>query len=137
MAVECVLLDDLDRWANSEVHNSLLQRAGAAQNTLFLQYSAQKAAAPDQECDFLTAMVLLEARSRAQKPPLEVLQSVLEQGLLQPLPELLHADGTALCNLLPVPWCCNNPDCSNMGCDSEMALVGGKACCCARCKVAR
>jgi hypothetical protein len=45
--------------------------------------------------------------------------------------------GSALCAGVPVPWCCNNPDCTNLAGASEQQLVGGKGCVCGSCSVAR
>jgi hypothetical protein len=45
--------------------------------------------------------------------------------------------GLELCNQLPMPWLCNNPQCSNLSGVSELQLVGGKACVCGSCGVAR
>jgi chemotaxis protein histidine kinase CheA len=45
--------------------------------------------------------------------------------------------GLVLCNQLPMPWLCNNPHCSNLSGVSELQLVGGKACVCGCCRLAR
>jgi hypothetical protein len=45
--------------------------------------------------------------------------------------------GLLLCNQLPMPWLCNNPQCANLSGVSELQLVGGKACVCGGCRVAR
>jgi hypothetical protein len=45
--------------------------------------------------------------------------------------------GLFLCNQLPMPWLCNNPHCTNLSGVSELQLVGGKACVCGGCRVAR
>lgn len=97
-----------------------------ANNKLFMAYDAPKCMAEHglqlPGLDLPTSMML---------------QQLLASGLLQPLPAQLSAVGASLCDLLPVPWLCNNPGCTNMACDSEAKMVGGKACCCAGCKVAR
>jgi hypothetical protein len=49
----------------------------------------------------------------------------------------LEALGSQLCNQLPMSWLCNNPACSNLSGVSELQLVGGKACVCGGCQVAR
>jgi hypothetical protein len=51
--------------------------------------------------------------------------------------EALEQLGLLLCNQLPMPWLCNNPHCSNLSGVSELQLVGGEACVCGRCWVAR
>jgi hypothetical protein len=56
---------------------------------------------------------------------------------LQQLPSKLLAVADSLCAALPVPCCCNNPDCGNLAGPSEQQLVAGKGCVCARCKTAR
>jgi hypothetical protein len=38
--------------------------------------------------------------------------------------------GLLLCNQLPMPWLCNNPQCANLSGVSELQLVGGKPCVC-------
>jgi hypothetical protein len=55
------------------------------------------------------------------------------EALLRPLDRV----GLLLCNQLPMPWLCNNPACDNLSGVSELQLVGGKACVCGGCRVAR
>jgi hypothetical protein len=43
----------------------------------------------------------------------------------------------ALCAQFPLPYCCNNPGCTELHGASELQLVGGKGCVCARCRCAR
>jgi hypothetical protein len=50
---------------------------------------------------------------------------------------MVEEKGLLLCNQLPMPWLCNNPHCTNLSGVSELQLVGGKACVCGGCKVAR
>ena len=45
--------------------------------------------------------------------------------------------GAVLSAKVPVPWMCNNPGCTCMDGVSELQLVGGKACVCGGCGVAR
>jgi hypothetical protein len=61
----------------------------------------------------------------------------LESGVLQQLAQQLQGLGSGLCAALPVSWCCDHPDCTNMGGFSELQLVGGKGSVCGGCKVAR
>ena len=49
----------------------------------------------------------------------------------------LRVFGAAVSSALPVPHFCNNPSCSNVNGASEVALVSGRSCICAGCKVAR
>jgi hypothetical protein len=42
--------------------------------------------------------------------------------------------GQALCAQFPLPYCCNNPGCTELRGASELQLVGGKGCVCARCR---
>ena len=49
----------------------------------------------------------------------------------------LRVFGAAVSSALPVPHLCNNPGCRNVSGDSEVALVSGRSCICAGCKVAR
>ena len=51
--------------------------------------------------------------------------------------QVLRAFGAAVSSALPVPHFCNNPGCRNVSGDSEVALVSGRSCICAGCKVAR
>jgi hypothetical protein len=51
--------------------------------------------------------------------------------------QVLNTIGLLLCNQLPMPWLCNNPHCTNLSGVSELQLVGGKACVCGGCRVAR
>jgi hypothetical protein len=51
--------------------------------------------------------------------------------------QLLEQLGLSLCDQLPMPWLCNNPRCSNLSVVSELQLVGGKACVCGGCRLAR
>lgn len=53
------------------------------------------------------------------------------------LQQQLVAVGEAWCAACPVPWCCNSPECGSVARVSEAALVGGKACVCGGCGVAR
>jgi hypothetical protein len=40
----------------------------------------------------------------------------------------------AVCAQFPLPYCCNNPGCVELRGASELQLVGGKGCVCARCR---
>lgn len=58
-------------------------------------------------------------------------QEVLGPGLKVETANKLKQQGEALCAMLPVPDCCNNPGCICFRGDSEQQLVGGKSCVCA------
>jgi hypothetical protein len=65
------------------------------------------------------------------------MQACLEyEGFTESI-EMLQGVGEAICSKVPVPWMCNNPGCTNMAGASELQLVGGKACVCGGCRVAR
>lgn len=53
------------------------------------------------------------------------------------LAEKLAALGEGLCVVLPVPLCCNNPNCANCSDRSELQLVAGRGCRCGQCHTAR
>jgi hypothetical protein len=53
------------------------------------------------------------------------------------LPVLLHDFGGMLWSALPLPRCCGNLACANLGSVSEVKLVAGKASRCSKCHVAR
>uniref|UniRef100_A0A383WKL8 phytol kinase n=1 Tax=Tetradesmus obliquus TaxID=3088 RepID=A0A383WKL8_TETOB len=53
------------------------------------------------------------------------------------LAKRLQQLGAAVISRLPLPYCCSNPRCSNLGGLSEQELVAGKASRCSGCKVAR
>jgi hypothetical protein len=79
------------------------------------------------------------AQSKVTKP--STIQSSMQaclgyQGFTE-LAELLQGVGEAICAKVPVPWMCNNPGCTCMAGASELQLVGGKACVCGGCRVAR
>jgi hypothetical protein len=65
------------------------------------------------------------------------MQACLEYEWFTELIELLLEVGEGICAKVPVPWMCNNPHCTCMDGASELQLVGGKACVCGGCKVAR
>jgi hypothetical protein len=77
---------------------------------------------------------LLAAREIGEAETLQVLQ---RSFVLQSLPEQLEGFAHQLIQLLPVPCCCNHPGCTNLSTVSELLLVGGQKCICARCRVAR
>jgi hypothetical protein len=72
-----------------------------------------------------------------QKSSMGVWKAVQASGVLQSVSQQMSAVGLAMCAELPVPWCCNNPDCTNMAGVSELQLVGGESCVCGGCRVAR
>jgi regulator of protease activity HflC (stomatin/prohibitin superfamily) len=49
----------------------------------------------------------------------------------------LNSMAQAVAGSIALSVACNNPGCSNLAQRSELVLVGGKSCVCARCKVAR
>jgi hypothetical protein len=49
----------------------------------------------------------------------------------------LHSMVQAVAGRIPLSSACNSPGCSNLAQRSELVLVGGKSCVCARCKAAR
>jgi hypothetical protein len=67
----------------------------------------------------------------------DVWRCVSESKLLQQTLASLDKLGLFLCDHLPMPWLCNNPHCTNLSGVSELQLVGGKACVCGGCRVAR
>jgi hypothetical protein len=88
--------------------------------------------------------------------PVEVLQQLLQQhaAVEQQLRSLqggvpagtvdgsgtaqqLRSFAQAVMGRIPLSSACNNPDCTNLAQHSELVLVGGKSCVCARCKAAR
>ena len=85
-------------------------------------------------------LVMLQERWQAacealqqQPEPAEALVT----ELVGELSHVLRAFGAAVSSALPVPHFCNNPGCRNVSGDSEVALVSGRSCICAGCKVAR
>jgi hypothetical protein len=53
------------------------------------------------------------------------------------LAQQLRSFAQAVAGRIPLSTACNNPGCSNLQQRSELVLVGGKSCVCARCKAAR
>jgi hypothetical protein len=51
--------------------------------------------------------------------------------------EQLRSSAQAVMSRIPLSTACNNPGCSNLAQRSELVLVGGKSCVCARCRAAR
>jgi hypothetical protein len=51
--------------------------------------------------------------------------------------EQLSSMAQAVVGSIALSTACNNPGCSNLAQHSELVLVGGKSCVCARCKAAR
>jgi hypothetical protein len=49
----------------------------------------------------------------------------------------LNSMAQAVASRIPLSTACNNSGCSNLAQRSELVLVGGKSCVCARCKAAR
>lgn len=124
-AQECMRLDDLDSWFDLRLWP--LSGTIAAATLALLRSGAQQ---------YCTAHEDSSSTHISAATALEMLVTEPHSVQLNQLPEQLYAAGTALCNALPVPWLCNNSDCTNMV-DSEAQLVGGKSCVCGGCKVAR
>lgn len=61
-----------------------------------------------------------------------LLHKLLVEDRLGGVGEQLQMIGSALCAQVPVPLCCNNPDCNDMAGVSELQLAGGKGCVCGR-----
>ena len=76
-----------------------------------------------------------EAGEEAAIAPTAAVEVVTE--LVGELSQVLRAFGAVVSSALPVPHFCNNPGCRNVSGDSEVALVSGRSCICAGCKVAR
>jgi hypothetical protein len=53
---------------------------------------------------------------------------------LPSIAQQMVAFGHALCAQFPLPYCCNNPGCTELRGASELQLVGGKGCVCGRCR---
>jgi hypothetical protein len=49
----------------------------------------------------------------------------------------LRSFAQAVAGRIPLTIACNNSSCTNLAQRSELVLVGGKSCVCARCKAAR
>jgi hypothetical protein len=116
-ALSCLLLDNLDSWFEQQLPQLMLATATAMQNAGLLPQGSSSSMQPAGTTP--SVVLVMQAVQQAQ------------------LPEQLSAAGLALCNSLPVPWLCNNPDCLALGCVSESVLVGGKGCVCGGCRVAR
>jgi hypothetical protein len=69
--------------------------------------------------------------------PQQCLDGCLAYKGLTDVAEQMQTLAAALCAKLPVPWMCNNPCCWELAGVSELQLVGGKACVCGGCRVAR
>jgi hypothetical protein len=119
----CVLLEDLDSWYDQQ----LLKTRSAAISAVAAAHSVRQ----------LEVAEGVSSSSSSMQPTDAGFHQVLQALHLSRLPEQLSAAGLALCNSLPVPWLCNNPDCLALGCVSESVLVGGKSCVCGGCRVAR
>jgi hypothetical protein len=65
------------------------------------------------------------------------MQACLEYPSFARIAMELQEVGEAIFAKVPVPYMCNNPRCTCLDGTSELQLVGGKACVCGRCRVAR
>jgi hypothetical protein len=61
----------------------------------------------------------------------------VSQQQLSAVAQQLHSFAQAVAGRIPLRSACNNPCCTNLQQRSELVLVGGKGCVCARCKAAR
>jgi hypothetical protein len=88
-----------------------------------------------------TACGIIDWNTSAKKEEFTATATAAAAGLVNALvgelAESLRAFGAAVSSALPVPHFCNNPGCRNVSGDSEVALVSGRSCICAGCKVAR
>jgi hypothetical protein len=69
--------------------------------------------------------------------PAAAAASDLPPAVAAALPDLAQkmvVFGHALCAQFPLPYCCNNPGCTELQGASELQPVGGKGCVCARCR---
>jgi hypothetical protein len=82
------------------------------------------------------AVTAVASSSSSSIAPPEV-QALLASDAVTAVASKLREVGKALCAALPVSWCCNNPECTNMCGASELQLVGGKGSVCGGCRVAR
>lgn len=104
---------------------------------------ARCTAAPRNESEALqqqlsNSLIVSELLGQLQTADTAIAQhNILSNSFIAQLPLKLKTAAQQLCVLLPLPLCCNNPDCSNMSMQSELQLVGGKSCVCAQCEVAR
>jgi hypothetical protein len=110
-----------------QLHGRLQQGLDAARQLLDNAYSSSSSSTGSR---LLGAGGTGEAdREMLQLQPFfKVLPSILQQ---------LKALAEALCTQLPLPYCCNNPGCTELRGASELQLVGGKGCVCARCRWVR
>jgi hypothetical protein len=131
-ALACVLLDDLDSW-----HDELLLTVKKAAIAAVATAHRAGLLAEGGSSSTSSSTAAGSSRSSSMQPTNEGVLPVLQALHQLQLPEHLSAAGLALCNTLPVPWLCNNPDCLALGCVSECVLVGGKGCVCGGCRVAR
>jgi hypothetical protein len=154
----CVLLEDLDSWYSS--HCSVLAAKIAPAHALackmiYAMEAAFKSGAIPPTCwhgarggcDSSSSSNSSSGRQQRAAAvggigePLSAFTHLLVElvhlGQLQQLATAFQEAGVALCQLLPVPWCCNNPGCQSMAGDIELQLVGGKGSVCGGCKVAR
>jgi hypothetical protein len=67
----------------------------------------------------------------------QLLQALCSSRIVRRLPQQCAAFVDSQEAQLPLPYCCNNPGCSNLGTASELTLVRGHSCRCTGCGVAR
>jgi hypothetical protein len=91
----------------------------------------------DGQCVFGQHLIELQRRLRGANTIQSSMQACLGYQGFTDLAEPLQEVGEAICAKVPVPWMRNNPGCTCMEGASELQLVGGKACVCGGCRVAR
>jgi hypothetical protein len=82
----------------------------------------------------------LQQQAAAAQEQLSSLQAGLAAGAAAGsscAAEQLRAFAQAVMGRIPLNSACNNPGCVSLAQRSELLLVGGRSCVCARCKAAR
>jgi hypothetical protein len=113
-----------------EVFPSYLDRAGLSSD-VSQQLEQQVAAAYEQLAG------LLEAMQPAAGAAASAVTTINCQPKAAAAAQQLDSMAQAVISRISLSTACNNPGCSNLAQRSELVLVGGKSCVCARCKAAR
>jgi hypothetical protein len=98
------------------------------------QLGQQAAAAYEQVADFYDAMLPPAAAAAAAAAAVATSNSKTDAAAAA---QQLNGMAQAVIGSISLSTACNNPACSNLAQRSELVLVGGKSCVCARCKAAR